>query len=126
MSLGGRLVMCASAPFSSLKTRVGSFNENVVRRASRRLRGVYREWPVVTDSEGRGLRNTETASSKTDCTRDSALSVRTIGIARHREGAQSGARDAVSRVTLRMAATRSVVVIRGGHDRPFPGDAASD
>jgi len=53
MSLGGRLVMCASAPFSSLKTRVGSFNENVERHlaARRAARGEYRGWPIVTDSE---------------------------------------------------------------------------
>jgi len=40
---------------------------------------------------GTRRRKAETASSKTDCTRDSALSVRKIGIARHSEGAQSGA-----------------------------------
>jgi hypothetical protein len=38
--------------------------------------GIYRGWPVVTDSEGRGRSDAETASSETDCTRDSALSVR--------------------------------------------------
>ena len=40
----------------------------------------------------------ETASSETDCTRDSARTRLQIGIARRSEGAQSGERDAVSRV----------------------------
>ena len=48
--------------------------------------------------EGSGSRITETASSATDCTRDSAPPRPQIGIARLSEGAQSGARDAVSRV----------------------------
>ena len=48
--------------------------------------------------EGHGSSVIETASSATDCTRDSAPSRPQIGIARLSEGAQSGARDAVSRV----------------------------
>jgi hypothetical protein len=47
--------------------------------------------------EGHGSRIIETASSATDCTRDSVQTRPPIGIARSSAAAQSGTRDAVSR-----------------------------
>src|SRR6186997_1951743 len=59
--------------------------------------------------EGHGRSEAETASSETDCTRDSALSWRKSESRVLSEGAQSGERDAVSRVPRGWRQRASVV-----------------
>ena len=81
------------------------------RRASRGIAGCGR-------LEGHGSSVTETASSETDCTRDSAPTRPQIGIARLSEAAQSGERDAVSRVPRGWRQrVRALSPVRGGRGR---------
>jgi hypothetical protein len=74
--------------------------------------------------EGHRSRIVETASSETDCTRDSARARTQIGITRLSEGAQSGEREAVSGVP-RGRRQRVSVVGRPRRLRPaVPGEKA--
>ena len=88
--------------------------------------------------EGRGSAAIETESSETDCTRDSAPARPQIGIARlstrrpvkgRPTTAQSGERDAVSRVprVARLSATRQSSGTQvGAHSQSAPYDAGDE
>ena len=112
----------ASALDTPLLTGVGSSPAALAHSRSNGVRPARRRaapgWSAGRGRlEGGGPGAIETASREADCTRDSASDNAEIGIARLRIGAQSGERDAVSRVPLRIATTHRVVAIRGGHDR---------
>ena len=77
-----------------LPAELAPSGSNGVRRARCASRGIA----GCGRLEGHGAGVTETASSETDCTRDSAPTRPRFGIARLSEVAQSGERDAVSRV----------------------------
>ena len=91
----------ASARLPAASARAPSNDDRHSLRQDRtaRRRGARREeLAAAADLSDTGGRRCETASSKTHCTRDFRVSEGAIGIARHSEGAQCGARDAVSRV----------------------------